>query len=85
MPKYKGEESLKELDVPAYKRRGADPSSTQSRSEATTDADRGGPEEKKPPTRVSVRKLTASDIGEERPKVEKDDPNTPAFLRKMMD
>ena len=79
---------MKELDVPAYKRRTLDSTATESTSEATDDKSESAAKEKKRVPRVTVRKLSSSDVsdvGEERPKAEKDDSNTPAFLRKMMD
>ncbi|MFC2085718.1 cell division protein FtsZ [Bacteroidota bacterium] len=86
IPRYKGEESLKELDVPAYKRRNVvDAVETETTAEVTNDEDGRAVEEKKRPIDVTVRKLTASDLGEDRVRVRKDDSSTPAFLRKMMD
>lgn len=84
IPNYKGEESLKELDVPAYKRRTVVDSSIT--SGATND--KGGAsmvKEKKRFPGVTVRRLKANEVGEVRVKVEKDDSSTPAFLRRMMD
>jgi cell division protein FtsZ len=86
IPRYKGEENLKELDVPAYKRRTvAEDTAAQDTSEATTGDGARVVEEKKRSAGVTVRKLSASDMGEDRVVVEQDDSNTPAFLRKMMD
>ncbi len=86
IPKYKGEESLKELDVPAYKRRNlVDSATIESTSEATNDDGGRAVEEKRRSPRITVRKLRASDMGDDRVKVKRDDSNTPAFLRRMMD
>jgi cell division protein FtsZ len=85
VPKYKGEENLKELDVPAFQRRTLANTTESDSTSNKNDDGRSHPEEKTTPARVSVRKLTASDIGEVHEVVEKDDSSTPAFLRKMMD
>ena len=86
IPKYKGEESLKELDVPAYRRRSvAESTAVESISEATTDEERPQTEEKTRSVGVTVRKLRASDLSEEREEVDQENSKTPAFLRKTMD
>ena len=69
---YKGEHSLKVLDIPAYERRGP-ASRRQSKPE--------GEEEK--PT-VSIRRLAAPERDERR-RVKRESSDQPAFLRKMLD
>jgi len=86
IPKYKGEESLKELDVPAFQRRNLSGQPVlENTSEETTGAGSAPLEKKVRSANVTVRKLSASDLSEDRGAISKDDPNTPAFLRKTMD
>ena len=68
---YKGEESLKQLDIPAYRRRPA--------SVSVEPPEGDGSE-----IEIGVRRLNAEEIqGSER--ILKGDTDVPAFLRKMMD
>lgn len=80
IPKYKGEDNLRALDEPAYKRR---PNTDESSSEATTD-EVVMPEIERQHISVKVRTLSLNDLEGGRDG-EKEDANTPAFLRKMMD
>jgi cell division protein FtsZ len=85
---YKGEENLRELDVPAYERRSRphreeraeDGPSAETEGDAPSgeEADDGkdGPK---------IRRLHADDFEDREERIRKDDPDTPAFLRKMMD
>ena len=73
-PGYKGEDSLRQLDVPAYLRRSADPSERLREDEELAT-------EGRPP---QVRLLPSSDVLRQE-RIRKDDSDTPAFLRRMMD
>ncbi|MDX1545460.1 MAG: cell division protein FtsZ [Rhodothermales bacterium] len=71
VPQYKGEESLRYLDIPAYERR-----------TAPRPAAQGVPVEEEPARKI--RRLHKDDLqADERPR--KEGADTPAFLRKMMD
>lgn len=89
---YKGEQSLRTLDTPAYERRQArsnnDTSSEknqrgndqQNRSSGETSGDRS--------QEPRIRRLGADDLNDRKDRdnrARKDDSDTPAFLRKMMD
>ena len=80
---YKGEDSLRQLDIPAYERRSqletAKPSGKK-------EARREEPEEKsQKPDEANIRRLHADDLERRKERIRKDDTDTPAFLRKMMD
>lgn len=74
---YKGEESLKQLDVPAYVRRSNPFNGSMS-------ADEPSPEKVAP---SKIRRLHIDDLKERKDKIrkERDNTDTPAFLRKMLD
>ncbi len=76
---YKGEESLKQLDIPAYVRRKSPPAPVISleREDAPAEQDR--------PAQKRVQRLQPEELDERRERIRKDDTDTPAFLRKMMD
>ncbi|MDX1439387.1 MAG: cell division protein FtsZ [Rubricoccaceae bacterium] len=90
---YKGEDSLKELDKPAYTRRTpivpaneeqkekvSELEETRSKEEAAQEAQE---EEAKKPS--NVLHLRPSDFESGQQRIRKDDPDIPAFLRRMMD
>ncbi len=76
---YKGEDNLRQLDVPAYQRRTQAPTPVISteREEASTDEQPSGPRR--------IRRLQVDDLKDRAERIRKDDPDTPAFLRKMLD
>ncbi|MDX1429226.1 MAG: cell division protein FtsZ [Rhodothermales bacterium] len=76
MYQYKGEENLKQLDIPAYVRRNVTPISTE-RTEPEASAD--------PAHQISVRRLNSDDMRERAETILNEDRETPAFLRRMMD
>ena len=74
---YKGEESLKHLDIPAYVRR-----NTANPQPITVEH----PEEEEPlATKRRVRRLNADDLKDRSERIRSEDSDTPAFLRKMLD
>lgn len=73
---YKGEENLKQLDVPAYVRRNVTPISTE----------RGDVEQTpEGSARPNVRRLNSDDVRDRAETILNEDRETPAFLRRMMD
>ena len=95
VPNYKGEEHLRQLDVPAYERR-----SRLVGRPGAPDADGGTPGDAAEPAsgddaegehpRADLRRVRTTGPGSTglsgRPeRIRKDDSNVPAFLRKMMD
>lgn len=76
---YKGEESLKNLDTPAYVRRAARAAMSLSDDQESTEEPEGTDSFGK------VRRLQVDDLKERGERIRKDDTDTPAFLRKMMD
>ncbi|NBC00140.1 MAG: cell division protein FtsZ [Bacteroidetes bacterium] len=83
---YKGEDNLKHLDVPAYERR--TPVTSASDEAQAEDADEDTEEErreKKESGKAKIRRLRRDDVKERSERIRKDNPDTPAFLRKMMD
>ncbi|WP_412069260.1 cell division protein FtsZ [Rubrivirga sp. IMCC43871] len=85
-PHYKGEDNLKSLDQPAFERRGTphperpaervrDESEVTARSEQTPGS---------PARPANIRPLPTSDVPR-RERINKDDTDVPAFLRRMMD
>ncbi len=87
---YKGEDNLRHLDKPAYERR----TSPLRKGKRTQEDDDGGDaptnEEaaEEAPSKKKIRRLCADDLQERKEREErirKDDTDTPAFLRKMMD
>ena len=72
---YKGEENLKQLDTPAYIRRSRAPISIEEDITDVSDATR----------KPSVRRVAPSELRDISESILKDDHETPAFIRKMMD
>ncbi|MEM6335027.1 MAG: cell division protein FtsZ [Bacteroidota bacterium] len=81
---YKGEENLKVLDQPAYLRRGNAYLATPGADEDTASGD-GQPRPVRTVRVPKVRKIQGGETKVRRQRISKDDPSTPAFLRKMMD
>ena len=77
-PHYKGEDNLKNLDVPAYERRNPPAAEARQRDdeEESTRAPGSRP--------ANVRPLPNADIPR-RERINKEDSDVPAFLRRMMD
>ncbi len=76
-PHYKGEDNLKNLDVPAYERRGTvQPENVRQDEEESGRAPGSRP--------ANVRPLPSADIPR-RERINKEDTDVPAFLRRMMD
>ncbi len=86
---YKGEDSLRQLDTPAYERRSGFQKKRAVSQNRKTDETNGAAEdsdEPAPPKRkAKIRRLQADDLEDRKERIRKDDPDTPAFLRKMMD
>ncbi len=72
---YKGEENLRQLDIPAYVRRSAHPISIDSDIDESTQAN----------GQATVRRLNSEDVKDRAESILKKDFETPAFIRKMMD
>ncbi len=79
-PSYKGEDSLRTLDVPAYERRAAPPPHPD-RTRVDEEVSSRDGEERRP---SNVRALPSSDVPR-RERINKEDTDVPAFLRRMMD
>ena len=76
-PHYKGEDNLKNLDVPAYERRnGIQPEAAREDEEESSRAPGSRPS--------NVRPLPSADVPR-RERINKEDSDVPAFLRRMMD
>ena len=75
-PSYKGEDSLRNLDVPAFERR--NPS-------LRFIADHEASEEEKAEEAGKVNRLQADQMKERRERINKGNSDVPAFLRKMID
>ena len=94
VPNYKGEEHLRQLDVPAYERRtrligrphapDADAASPGDASEPSAD-DAEGEHPRAELRRVRATGPGATGLSGRPERIRKDDANVPAFLRKMMD
>lgn len=82
---YKGEDNLRHLDVPAYERRGVPftkPAMQDDEQEETSDESSA----EQRPQHKKIKRLHADDLKERPERIrDKDDTDTPAFLRKMMD
>lgn len=76
-PNYKGEESLRRLDQPAFERRSA-PTDPEARTAAKPEP---APRERA----TKLRRVEADDFKRHRERIRKDDTEVPAFLRKMLD
>jgi cell division protein FtsZ len=76
---YKGEDNLKHLDKPAFERRSALYNTTQEESEnESTEGDGAA-------GNARIKRLQVDDLREKPERIRKDNTDTPAFLRKMMD
>jgi len=75
---YKGEENLKQLDIPAYMRRN-------SAAEIAIERETGQLDLEMDEAGNRVRRVHADDLRDRVERIRKDDHDTPAFLRKMMD
>lgn len=84
---YKGEDNLRQLDKPAFERR--KPSARSQGSESESSDEESGDEQKDSDSSDSnIRRLQADDLKDREDRderIRKDDTDTPAFLRKMMD
>ncbi|MEM1117788.1 MAG: cell division protein FtsZ [Bacteroidota bacterium] len=78
-PHYKGEDNLRMLDEPAFERR--TPAPERLREDEETPTPRAESDVVRP---APVRRLPASDVPR-RERINKDDTDVPAFLRRMMD
>ena len=74
---YKGEDNLKQLDTPAYERR----STVTPERLARLSDDEDAPD----PKNGKIKRLHKDDLRERPERIRKDNTDTPAFLRKMMD
>jgi cell division protein FtsZ len=73
--RYKGEDSLRQLDEPAFARRTPIPP-----------VERPAPPAEEPPRPANIRRLSAGELHASRQeRIRKDDTDVPAFLRRMMD
>jgi cell division protein FtsZ len=79
---YKGEDSLKHLDIPAYERRTPSPVILQREREAEPEPVAAKPQTDGP---AKIRRLHLDDLRERPERIRKDNSDVPAFLRKMMD
>jgi len=77
---YKGESNLKELDTPAFRRR-----EKGEVKEEVNEAQQSLPLESPEKPRVTVKMISTEDLEKRTEKIRKDDPETPAFLRRIMD
>jgi len=77
---YKGEDNLKHLDKPAFERRSALYNGTQEeeKENASNEGDGAARDAK-------IKRLQVDDLRERPERIRKDNTDTPAFLRKMMD
>ena len=84
---YKGEDNLRQLDTPAYERR-TSPLRQRRQQPPASEQDGEGRDEEQDSTSANIRRLRADDIEDRQDRderIRKDDTDTPAFLRKMMD
>jgi cell division protein FtsZ len=83
---YKGEDSLKQLDTPAYERRSIVTAERLSRlKDEEPEAEAEVDTEESKPRAAKIKRLHAEDLRERPERIRKDNTDTPAFLRKMMD
>ena len=84
---YKGEDNLKHLDVPAYERRGTPFLDQEAARQQGQDDQEEEQSSEQAPQNKKIKRLHADDLKKDRPEriQDKDDTDTPAFLRKMMD
>lgn len=78
---YKGEDNLKHLDKPAYERRS--PLTSQEKKEKAKDEAES--EEEDSSKEANIKRLHVDDLRDRPERIRKDNSDTPAFLRKMMD
>jgi cell division protein FtsZ len=77
-PHYKGEMNLKDLDTPAYERRSRVAPPAEKTREVEETADEA--------PLANVRRLRTSELpAQPGERIQKGDPDVPAFLRRMMD
>ncbi len=74
-PNYKGEDNLRQLDIPAFERRQPGPPRMTNPIELSDDADAAG----------RIKRLQSDDVRERRERIGKGNTDVPAFLRKMID
>ncbi len=77
--RYKGEDSIKKLDPPAYERRGQSITLTVSHDKEQDPVQAPGN------GMAKIRRLHLDDLKERPERIRKDNADVPAFLRKMMD
>ncbi len=91
---YKGEDNLRQLDTPAYERRSSPLRSGEKKQQEKKQQDdasnraEGNDDDQGESPSSNVRRLRADDLQkrkERKERIRKDDTDTPAFLRKMMD
>lgn len=92
---YKGEGNLKHLDIPAYERRtppsdkGSESQKEPKKKQTSSQTSSRSAQQPKPKDQQgqkgSVKRLHVDDVKERKERIRKDDTDTPAFLRKMMD
>ncbi len=75
---YKGEDNLKTLDTPAFERRSMVNQERLARLHASED-------EQADPKNSKIKRLNVDDLRERPERIRKENTDTPAFLRKMMD
>lgn len=75
---YKGEDNLKTLDTPAFERRSMVNQERLARLHASED-------EQADPKNGKIKRLNVDDLRERPERIRKENTDTPAFLRKMMD
>jgi cell division protein FtsZ len=78
---YKGEDNLKSLDEPAFERRTLPANGPAPEEQARQKQDEDGSQ----PRTARIKRLHADDLKERPERIRKDNTDTPAFLRKMMD
>ncbi|MEZ4699779.1 MAG: cell division protein FtsZ [Rhodothermales bacterium] len=74
-PNYKGEDNLRQLDIPAFERRQPGPPRMANPIELSDDADAAN----------RIKRLQSDDVRERRERIGKGNTDVPAFLRKMID
>ncbi len=77
---YKGEDNLKHLDKPAFERR-----STVASTERRVPVQEKPKLEDDPQAEAKIKRLHVDDLRDRPERIRKDNSDTPAFLRKMMD
>jgi cell division protein FtsZ len=87
---YKGEDNLRQLDTPAYERR-TSPLRSRRNPSASSDDEDGDDGSDESSSSANIRRLRADELKrredreDREERIRKDDTDTPAFLRKMMD